>query len=121
MTSIVTSPKAILSSFADDTKGGKSIATPMYEARLQDDLNLIYRWAELNNMIFNSIKFQGIRFCSLHILIQERCRCPIDQTKVVKDLGVLLFYNLSVEQHIRAMASSCQDGSGELFSPEALG
>ena len=53
---------SILSSFADDTKFWKGIASLHDEVRLQDDLDLIYRWAEENNMKFNSDKFQAIRF-----------------------------------------------------------
>ncbi len=53
---------SILSSFADDTKVWKGITSLRDEVHLQSDLDLIYAWAEENNMEFNSKKFEAIRF-----------------------------------------------------------
>ena len=55
---------ALISSFADDTKVLKGINSAD-ETLLQNDLDLIYEWAERNNMKFNSEKFQAIRFAEL--------------------------------------------------------
>ena len=54
-----------LSSFADDTKIWKAITNTMSEVLLQDDLDMIYLWANENNMEFNSKKFQAIRFAEV--------------------------------------------------------
>ena len=49
---------AFLSSFADDTRVLKGIITQADVQNLQLDLDVIYQWAEDNNMTFNSNKFE---------------------------------------------------------------
>ena len=105
---------AILSSFADDTKVWKGISTTRHEVLLQADLDLIYRWAADNNMKFNSKKFQGIRFSNSasSCTYQNDVGDPINQTDVVKDLGVLISFDLSFDQHIRAIANKGKQMAG---------
>ena len=51
------------SSYVDDTRVNRSIAdTATCCQALQDDLAGIYRWAEDVNMVFNSDKFECLRF-----------------------------------------------------------
>ena len=73
----------LLSSFADDTKVYKGISTPSDETGLQDDLQLIYEWAEKNNMKFNSEKFQAIRFAQLF----SPCAYKNDSNVKIKQKG----------------------------------
>jgi hypothetical protein len=44
---------SFLSSFADDTCASREIGSTHDASLLQEDLNAIYKWAELNNMKFN--------------------------------------------------------------------
>ena len=48
--------------FADDTRLVGNIASEEDAIEFQKDLNLIYEWAELNNMRFNDKKFELIRY-----------------------------------------------------------
>ena len=48
---------AFLSSFADDTRVGKGIATSSDVEDLQRDLQAVYQWSVDNNMEFNADKF----------------------------------------------------------------
>ena len=49
-------------SFADDTRLNSAINSPADCDSLQYDLSNVYKWAESNNMKFNSKKFQHINF-----------------------------------------------------------
>ena len=94
---------SMLSSFADDTKIWKAVSTTRHEVELQNDLDLIYIWAQQNNMQLNSDKFQAIRFAE----ILQPCYYSndqmqnIDHTSIVKDLGIHLSQNLNFDYHIR--------------------
>ena len=50
------------SSFADDTRVMRGIASAVDCEALQSDLKQVYRWAELVNMHFNADKFECLRF-----------------------------------------------------------
>ena len=96
---------SILSSFADDTKVWKAILNKNTEALLQEDLDRIYVWADINNMTFNSDKFQAIRFAELtnppHYTTDEHN--PMDTTELVKDLGIHMSSDMHFDQHIRIL------------------
>ena len=98
---------AILSSFADDTKVWRGISSTNDQALLQHDLNLIYNWAQANNMLFNNKKFQAIRFADL--LNPANYIGPdgkqIQDHITVKDLGIHMSCDLSFEFHIRELAA----------------
>ena len=53
---------SFLSSFADDTRVGKSIQTAEDANYLQQDLYAIFKWAKDTNMEFNSDKFECLRY-----------------------------------------------------------
>ena len=50
------------SSFADDTRVQRGIASAEDCSALQDDLQVIYDWANAVNMKFNSDKFECVRY-----------------------------------------------------------
>ena len=51
------------SSYVDDTRASRGINdNPADCYALQDDLGNIYKWAENVNMVFNSDKFECLRF-----------------------------------------------------------
>ena len=53
---------SFLSSFADDTRLSKGISGVTEASALQTDLEAVYRWAEENNMSFNNLKFELLRY-----------------------------------------------------------
>ena len=59
---------AAMVSFADDTWVWYAIKSHYDAIILQDELNLIYHWAEQNNMLFNEDKFE---LAALHGIEEE--------------------------------------------------
>ena len=57
-----TSQDAAVSSFADDTRIRKGIQSDQDCQSLQQDLEVVYGWAERVNMKFNADKFECLRF-----------------------------------------------------------
>lgn len=49
-------------SYVDDTKILMAIQTPKDAVTLQNELNLIYQWANNNHMKFNTSKFQSFHY-----------------------------------------------------------
>ena len=92
---------AILSSYADDTKLWQKITCLNDSVLLQEELVKLYEWARLNNMDFNPDKFEGVSFGDEE---EQAYYAPdgkvIQQSKVVKDLGVHIEENLKFQQHI---------------------
>ena len=97
--------QAIISSFADDTKVWRGIQDHNCEISLQSDLDHIYRWAEANDMEFNTKKFQAIRFCD--VLSECSYKGPdgslIEQVRNVRDLGLFVSDDLSFNHHIHSV------------------
>ena len=98
---------SILSSFADDTKVWKGISTTINEVHLQDDLDMLYIWAEQNNMEFNSKKFQAIRFAETlsHPYYNNDKAAPIEEHNLINDLGVHFSSDVKMDQHIHITAN----------------
>ena len=53
---------SFLSSFADDTRISKGIKHQTDMRYLQEDLNKVYSWAEQNNMVLNTSKFERLQY-----------------------------------------------------------
>ena len=107
--------QAMLSSFADDTKLWKGITVPLDEAQLQEDLDRIYIWAEQNNMEFNSKKFQAIRFAEMilsHSNYHDDIGAAIEESSLVKDLGIHMSSNAKFDQHIRKIVNRGKQMAG---------
>ena len=105
------------SSFADDTKLMGKVNGISCISKIQKDLENVYRWADDNNMKFNSNKFQLLRYQS-HV--QDR-QLPsyiaydsteIVECQVVKDLGVLMANDLSFSHQIHEMVNSARKQMG---------
>ena len=108
---------SLLSSFADDTKVTKVISSNKDEANLQEDLANIYKFAEQNNLSFNSSKFSHLRYNpnSLNSPVQDNQSIYltadnnfINTKDSVKDLGVLMSSNLKFEDQINSVRSKCK-------------
>ena len=59
---------SIVKSFVDDTRATKGIKTKTEQdaIQLQDDINKIYKWTELNNM-----KLNDVLRCGRNVLLKE--------------------------------------------------
>ena len=100
------SAQTTASSFADDTRVQRGIADMADCTALQEDLKLIYSWANRVNMKFNGDKFECIRYWSdpnqapdFQYLGPDSC--PIQLKSDLRDLGVQLCSNLSFDTHIQ--------------------
>ena len=96
---------AFLSSFADDTRIGHGIASQEDARLLQEDLKQVYMWAEQNNMRFNSIKFELLRYGKNSNLKDSTEYVSntgeiINAKESVKDLGVTMSSNANFKEHI---------------------
>ena len=92
-------------SFADDTRLYSAINSVTDCDDLQADLENIYKWADTNNMKFNSKKFQYINF-GVHpedkdsnVYVGPDLNL-INASKTVKDLGVTMSNDCMFDQHI---------------------
>ena len=96
---------AFLSSFADDTRVAKGITSEDDVEALQSDLQSIYKWAQENNMEFNSPKFECLRY-GANSDIKERTNYTsssgdkIEESEHVKDLGVIMSCTGTFKQQI---------------------
>ena len=86
---------AFLSSFADDTRVAKGIISEDDVIALQSDLQAIYRWAEENNMEFNSPKFECLRYGNNSGIKENSSYTtptgdPIKIVESAKDLGITM-------------------------------
>lgn len=93
------------SQFADDTRLLGIVRSQDDFKRIQEDLTTIYNWAEINNMAFNSSKFEVLRYRQpKHILANKDYKTPegdtIIQANHLRDLGVTISDDASFHCHI---------------------
>ena len=85
---------------------------------LQTDLDLVYDWAESNNMLFNSGKFQHLQYGSCNF---DGCEYsspnnePIGIVLEVKDLGIVMNSTGSFENHINERSKKSNQMAGWLI------
>ena len=110
-----------VSSFADDTRASRGIKSSADHAQLQEDLKLIYAWAERVNMSFNSDKFECLRYWPQKVIGDEfRNQYTytddlgnlIEEQEVLKDLGVQMASDLTFSKHIERAVTSCRKLTG---------
>ena len=85
-------------SFADDTRVYNNIKTVDDCNVLQSDLESVYNWADVNNMLFNASKFDYLSFaCKNNSLSSNVYVNPdlniINQHDNIKDLGIFRYVN----------------------------
>ena len=100
---------SLIGSYADDTRLWRLIIGRKEQCLLQEDLNSLYRWAELNNMEFNGKKFEVITFGKES---KRTYKTPdgkqIARKKTLKDLGIHVAGNCEFEEHINAAVKGVQ-------------
>ena len=98
------------SSFADDTRIWRGVSATSDCTSLQQDLQSVYDSADLINMVFNSKKFEWIRYHAGNnnppeFTYQAPDSTDISQKSELRDLGVTmstdLTFNLQVEKVVR--------------------
>ena len=105
--------KAFLSSFADDTRIGSEITSHEDTVQLQNDLEAVYSWTDVNNMQLNSSKFECLRY-GLNDEIKAASHYtsstgePIQEKTQVRDLGVIMEDSGSFSQHIRSIVDDAK-------------
>ncbi|KAK4328363.1 hypothetical protein Pmani_001236 [Petrolisthes manimaculis] len=100
-------------SFADDTRIQCEITNVNSTVNLQDDLNVIYTWAEENNMSFNDTKFELIWYGKNNDIKNQTTyktlkRVDIEQRNMVKDLGVCMTSDAVFGTHIGQVVRKCR-------------
>ena len=101
---------SFLSSFADDTRVGCGIKSNIDVLNLQNDLDHLYHWANRNNMEFNDVKFELLRYGKNNSLKEDSKYFsnngePIKEKSNVKDLGVTMSNSANFSIHINNVIS----------------
>lgn len=96
---------SFLSSFADDTRVGSGIKSNTDVINLQNDLEKLYQWANHNNMQFNDVKFELLRYGNNTNLKEATNYYSnngqlIEEKSMVKDLGVTMSKTANFSDHI---------------------
>jgi ribonuclease P/MRP protein subunit RPP40 len=101
------SPSTRTSSYVDDTRVSRSISEPASDCQsLQNDLASIYSWAVDVNMVFNSDKFECLRFwpgksSKPSTGYTSPDGSPIEEKDHLRDLGVEIGTDLTFSTHIQ--------------------
>ena len=108
--------QSTVSSFADDTKVSHVIQLRQDCIDLQTSLDTIYEWSDTNNLKFNSLKFQALRYGANKDTSDFSYKTPagdaIPNEHTVKDLGIHMSRNMSFHDHIETIATKCRSLSG---------
>merc|ERR1711913_32823 len=93
--------------FADDTRVSRKITEDADRIKLQEALNIIYKWAEENLMMFNVDKFEQLTYGETDNVTVTAYRNPsnikIRSGESVKDLGVITNKYISFKEHIHSI------------------
>ena len=105
------------SSFADETRVLRGVSSDKDCEQLQSDLHSIYEWADNINMMFNSTKFEWIRYSAKKDLAPTfnylgPDSASIEQKDNLRDLGVLLDSDLSFTLQIEKVVNSASQMIG---------
>ncbi|XP_066932054.1 uncharacterized protein [Clytia hemisphaerica] len=109
---------AVLSSFADDTRLMKALASQNDVQLLQNDLNSVYKWSEINNMQLNGLKFEHNgknEELKPYSVYYSDTRDQIETKSQVKDFGVTLDVDMSFNQHIKNQINKVKSISSWIF------
>lgn len=106
-----------VASFADDTRVMRELSLSSDAELLQADLEILYRWADKNNMTFNEKKFEHMRFsakgnkyCEPRYVAKDGSLISVKSE--VKDLGVTLSCDGNFTCHINNVAKNALRQTG---------
>ena len=105
---------SFLSSFADDTRLSRAVAGVTDASALQTDMEAVYQWARDNNMTFNDLKFEMLRFGpDTTLKICTNYTSPygaiINSKDHVKDLGVTVSADGTFKEHMNKICQSAKN------------
>ena len=106
-----------ITSFADDTRLKRGITTEEDCIALQEDLEMVYSWADEVNMHFNQDKFEVLRFwadksAAPDILYMSPDGGPIEEKDCTRDLGVQVGTDLTFSVQIDQAVAACSRVAG---------
>ena len=106
-----------VSSFADGTRVSKGIISLQDTTALQKDLDTIYNWASVNNMILNDTKFELLRYGENKFLKESTSYLgpsgkEIEEHEHVRDLGMVMSSDASFTAHILQVAATARNYAG---------
>ena len=96
--------------YVDDTKLIKAVTDEKDCEDLQEELDILYKWADENNMQFNGKKFQVVRYGKDENLknetlyFTENTENIVERQEVVRDLGVLMSDDATFKDQIEKVA-----------------
>ena len=98
-----------VSSFVDDTRVKRGIGDPDRECKLlQDDLGVIYEWAERVGLQFNSKKFECLRYWPTGKVPDFKYQSPgghhIEVKSDLRDLGIQVSSDCTFRVHIKKLS-----------------
>ena len=110
---------AFLSSFAD-TRIGSQITSPTDTENLQTDLEVVYQWAEDNNMELNADKFEYMHYGACYnqeapSQYKASSRSNIQVKQHIKDLGITMSSDGNPQTHPKC----CSSGQGSVCMDHA--
>jgi len=108
---------SFISMFADDTRVSKVIEEEEDVKKLQDDLDRIYEWQSRNNMLFNTSKFELLRYGVNENLKISGYTKPgsteeIAVKSVLRDLGVQMNEKADFSDHINKVVTQVSQKAG---------
>ena len=120
-------------SFADDTKISSPISTALDKINLQENINLIVKWSQQNNMQLNAEKFeflshkldkenfnqlalQELPFFNEYKIYKASNNIEILPSQTVRDLGVHIDVKLNWNAHYDILIKKCKQLCGWIFS-----
>ena len=112
---VSTSSKVSL--FADDTRVMRAVSSEEDVEDLQRDLDVIYDWQKENNMLFNSKKFEMLRYGSKEELksstnyLTPDCDDLIDVKENLRDLGIIMNDRGTFSNHIKQVCTKVSQKS----------
>ena len=109
----------IVTSFADDTRVSRKISGEEDRVKFQRHLNMIYRWAERNKMVFNAGKFEQIahgRKKEDALSYKNPEGKDIEVKRTIKDLGVWATNDLMFKEHIDKKVKLGKVASAEIMT-----
>ena len=104
--------------YVDDTKLIKAVKDEKDVEDLQGELDILYKWAEENNMQFNGKKFQVVRYGKDENLknetlyFTENTENIVERHEVVRDLGVMMSDDASFKDQIEKVAKKVRQKTG---------
>ena len=104
--------------YVDDTKIKRGINNEEDVENLQKDLEELYKWTKVNNMVFNGTKFQVIRYGHNEDIkdgtsyFTDDTNDIIERFETLRDLGVILSDNATFDKHVEHVAKKVRQKTG---------